>query len=286
MSRRDASVHVLRKIVLDLLLLSALIGCIFITNFLWEPFARGFFCGDESLMFPYKKDTVSSDVLRIVGLGLPMISIIICEWTLLRKEQDDEKCFGVRIPAWVRGAYCALASFGLGVCFMELTANVAKNTIGRPRPHFFNVCQPSVDCNSLEWRNRYIQSHEYHCTGDQKELFKDMRMSFLSGHSSWAAYTMVYLALYLEKRMVWRGTRVLRHTLQFSAIMLSWFTALSRVSDYKHHWSDVLAGYFMGLAGAIIMWTWGTDLIQKKEEHKPLSQHDITLTIQSNDTLS
>ncbi|KAG6454858.1 hypothetical protein O3G_MSEX008877 [Manduca sexta] len=223
------------------------------TNLLWEPFERGFFCGDESLMFPYKDDTVTVLMLRGFGLGLPIIAMLTCEWALLRKVRDDERCLGVRVPAWLRGFYCSLSSFAFGVCFTELAANIAKNTIGRPRPHFFNLCKPSIDCNLPEWRGRYIQSHEYTCTGDDIDKFGDMRKSFLSGHSSWAAFTMIYLALYLERRMVWKGTRVLRHTLQFGAVMLSWFTALSRVSDYKHHWSDVLAGYSLGLAFAVLV---------------------------------
>lgn len=47
---------------------------------------------------------------------------------------------------------------------------------------------------------------------------------------------MLYLALYLQRRMNWSGSRLLRPTLQIAAIMLSWYTGLTRVSDYKHHW--------------------------------------------------
>ncbi|KAI5642961.1 PAP2 superfamily domain-containing protein [Phthorimaea operculella] len=278
MSREDASVNILRKVVIDGLLLAGLVGTLHLTNNLpWTPFERGFFCGDETLMFPYRDDTVTVNMLRIFGLGLPILTFLICEWALLRKEKDDQRCFGIRIPAWVRGFYCVLASFGFGACFAELTTQIAKITIGRPRPHFFDLCQPSIDCSLPEWQHRYIQSHEYTCTGPNVEMIKDMRMSFLSGHSSWAAYTMVFLALYLEKRMIWRGTRALRHTLQFSAIMLSWYTALSRVSDYKHHWSDVLAGYYMGITVAILVWKWGTDLVQRRKDHDLLPQHDIHL---------
>ncbi|GBP27238.1 Putative phosphatidate phosphatase [Eumeta japonica] len=87
----------------------------------------------------------------------------------------------------------------------------------------------------------------------------------------------MFRSLYLEKRMVWRGTRVLRHTMQFGALMLSWFTALSRVSDYKHHWSDVLAGYFLGFTVAVLVWTWGTDLVEPRKKHSILPQHDVVL---------
>ncbi|CAG5030048.1 unnamed protein product [Parnassius apollo] len=274
MSREEATMFALRKIVVDAFLFCGLLFCIYATPYLWVPFERGFFCGDESLMFPYKDDTVSSTMLRVVGLGLPVLTFLICEWALLRKENEEQRYLNILIPVWLRGFYCALASFALGTCFVELTTNITKIVIGRPRPHFFDLCQPSVDCSLPVWRGRYIQPHEYTCTGSLQEMFTDMHMSFLSGHSSWSAYTMVYLALYLEKRMVWRGTRVLRHSLQFGAVMLSWFTALSRVSDYKHHWSDVLAGYSLGVTFAVLVWTWGTDIIQPKKKHSPLPQHD------------
>ncbi|GBP27236.1 Putative phosphatidate phosphatase [Eumeta japonica] len=195
MSRSEESLKILKKVVVDAFLFSLLGVGIYITTHLWQPFKRGFFCGDESLMFPYRDDTVPSDILQIVGVTLPSLTIIICEYILLRNHKDDKYCLGVRIPAWVRGAYCTLVSFCLGVIFMELTANVAKNTIGRPRPHFFELCRPSIDCSSAEWKGRYIQYNEYRCLGTQRDKFRDMRMSFLSGHSAWAAYTMLYLAV-------------------------------------------------------------------------------------------
>ncbi|KAG6438739.1 hypothetical protein O3G_MSEX000182 [Manduca sexta] len=75
MSKDDTSVHILRKLVVDGFLLGGLTACIFMTNLLWEPFERGFFCGDESLMFPYKDDTVTVLMLRGFGLGLPIIAV-------------------------------------------------------------------------------------------------------------------------------------------------------------------------------------------------------------------
>lgn len=277
MSRDEASMHILRKVVLDGLLICGLVVCMMGSRLFLDPFQRGFFCGDETLMFPYKDDTVTTPTLRLVGLLLPAVIFLVCEWALLRKEHDDQRCLGVRVPAWVRGFYCTLASFCLGYCFVELTTDIAKITIGRPRPHFLDVCQPSVDCASPEWQRRYIGSTEYTCTGPLTHRFRDMRMSFLSGHSSVSAYAMVYLALYLEKRMVWRTTRFLRHTLQFAALMLSWFTALSRVSDFKHHWSDVLAGYSLGLCVAVITWLWCTDVIVKKVKHSAVPQHVVPM---------
>jgi len=34
---------------------------------------------------------------------------------------------------------------------------------------------------------------------------------------------------------------------------MAWFTAMSRVSDYKHHWSDVLAGLTLGTIIALVV---------------------------------
>jgi hypothetical protein len=49
--------------------------CIVLSSWYMEPFQRGFFCGDESLMFPYKDDTVNVTTLRLVGILLPIFTV-------------------------------------------------------------------------------------------------------------------------------------------------------------------------------------------------------------------
>lgn len=54
------------------------------------------------------------------------------------------------------------------------------------------------------------------------------------------------LQFYLQSRFTWRGARLLRPLLQFTLLMMAFYTGLSRVSDHKHHPTDVLAGFVQG----------------------------------------
>jgi len=49
------------------------------------------------------------------------------------------------------------------------------------------------------------------------------------------------------------GSKLLRHFLQYACFMMAVGTALSRISDYKHHWSDVLVGSLQGALVAVLV---------------------------------
>ncbi|XP_073953294.1 putative phosphatidate phosphatase [Choristoneura fumiferana] len=273
---RDSK-FILRKIVMDFVILFCIGFCILVF-YLWGlPYQRGFFCDDDSLRHPYKDSTVTNIMLYVVGLGLPILTMCLTEWLRLRdyKSGRPREIFGKEIPAWVWEAYQVIGVFLFGVACQQLTTDIAKYTIGRLRPHFFDVCRPNVDCDAAVNKWRYIT--DFKCLGDNEKLLKEMRLSFPSGHSSFSAYTMLYFAFYIHKRFTWRGSKLLRHGLQFVLVMLAWYTVMTRVSDYKHHWSDVMAGFSVGLLYAVIVFTFVSNLRKTPRIRQPINHHDSEL---------
>ena len=58
---------------------------------------------------------------------------------------------------------------------------------------------------------------------------------------------MMFLVLYVDLRMVqFASLKLLKPFVEFALILLGVLCGLSRVSDYKHHWSDVFAGLVIG----------------------------------------
>lgn len=72
-------------------------------------------------------------------------------------------------------------------------------------------------------------------------------------YASTNPYPLCFSQLYLQARLQAEWARLLRPTLQFFLIAASVYTGLSRVSDYKHHWSDVLTGLLQGALMAILV---------------------------------
>nr|QFF91269.1 phospholipid phosphatase 1 isoform 1 [Potamotrygon motoro] len=236
-----------------------------ILSSLRSPFRRGFYCNDESIKYPYKEDTISYQLLGGTFIPLVLLVIIIGEicsvhWNQLRSDSFIGN-------SYLATVYKAVGTFLFGAAASQSLTDIAKYSIGRLRPHFLDVCQPiwaEFNCTT-----GYIT--KFTCQGD-KELANEARLSFFSGHSSFSMYCMMFLALYLQARMVGDWSRLLRPTLQFGLIATSVYVGLSRVSDYKHHWSDVLTGLIEGAIAAILVVLFVSDFFKKK--HRGILRKD------------
>ncbi|CAB0035165.1 unnamed protein product [Trichogramma brassicae] len=232
------------------------LGMIVLTFYLFgTPYERGFFCNDESLAHPMVDSTVTSPMLYVIGLFLPICTMLAFEYHHAKglPEKKPLVVLGKSIPYWMTMAYEKIGVFGFGAAVTVMTTDIAKYTIGRLRPHFLTICNPKINCSRPENQHRYITDYVCEADGVSPKVLKELRLSFPSGHSSFAAYTMIFLALYLQLRLTWPGSKLFRHFLQYICIMMAWYTAMTRVSNYKHHWSDVLAGLGIGTVIALIM---------------------------------
>lgn len=79
----------------------------------------------------------------------------------------------------------------------------------------------------------------------------DFRLSFPSGHASSSAYAAVFIVLYMQYAIRTASFQLSKVFVQFVFICLAVACSLSRISDYFHHWSDVLAGFLIGMFSAI-----------------------------------
>ncbi|KAK5622466.1 Phospholipid phosphatase 3 [Crenichthys baileyi] len=234
-----------------------------------QPYSRGFYCDDESIRYPAKKgDTISDGVLSAAGILITILSIIIGESYRIYFLNEGSKSF-VGNP-YIAALYKQIGVFIFGCAISQSFTDIAKVSVGRMRPHFIDVCKP--DFSTINCSLGYIT--EYTCHGTETKV-QEARKSFFSGHASFSMYTMLYLVFYLQSRFTWHGARLLRPLTQFTLIMMSFYTGLSRVSDHKHHPTDVLAGFIQGALVAYCIVFYVSDLFTPKGRRSTLSQTPV-----------
>lgn len=224
-----------------------------------RTFKRGFFCSDLSLRYPYQECTITVPMLLVMMLLLPMLFISVVEIMRL--------CRHFRMRQYLRNLWRAQATFSFGFIATYLTTELAKHVVGRLRPHFYSACQPRLHDGSscADAHNADIYVQHFYCSNRNLSSLqiRELHVSFPSAHSSLSFYSMCLLAFYVHNAWQGRGSvRVMRHILQFLLLMAAWYVSLSRVADYWHHWSDVLAGAVLGVIYASITAIYVGDLLR------------------------
>ncbi|XP_077306783.1 phospholipid phosphatase 3 isoform X2 [Lithobates pipiens] len=251
-------------IFLDLFCLVVACAPAVVTNCtsLIPTYQRGFFCSDGSIKHELKKSTIPVRLLLPVGLLVALVTIIVGEF--FRIYYLKERSYSFIQNPYVAALYKQVGCFIFGCAISQSFTDIAKVSIGRLRPHFLAVCNP--DITKINCSLGYIQ--DYTCTGPLNKVM-EARKSFFSGHASFSMYTMLYLVFYLQSRFTWRGARLLRPLLQFTLLMMAFYTGLSRVSDHKHHPSDVLAGFVQGALVAYCIVFFVSDLFKPSKKSCP-----------------
>ncbi|XP_037587144.1 phospholipid phosphatase 2-like [Cebus imitator] len=214
--------------VLCLLVASLPFAVLLLVN---TPYRQGFYCGDESIRYPYWPDTITHWLMAGVTITATVILVSVGEaylvhtdWLYSRSDFNN----------YVAAVYKVLGTFLFGVAVSQFLTDLAKYTIGRLRPNFLVVCD-------LEWSqvncSVYVQLERV-CRGNAADV-TEARLSFYSIHPSFGMYCVVFLELYVQAWLCWKWVR-------FFLVAFALYVGYTRVSDHKHHWSNVLAGLLQG----------------------------------------
>lgn len=222
-----------------------------IMNLVYRPYQRGIYCEDESIQYPVKDDTITHGLLAAVTISCTVIIISSGEAYLVYTKKIHSNS---EFNQYVAALYKVVGTFLFGAAVSQSLTDLAKYTIGRPRPNFMSVCAPKV-CKG------YVL--QINCTGNPRDV-TESRLSFYSGHSSFGMYCMLFLALYVQARLVAKWARLLRPTIQFFLVAFAVYVGYTRVSDYKHHWSDVLVGLLQGALIALLTVRYVSDFFKQR----------------------
>ncbi|XP_024135161.1 phospholipid phosphatase 2b [Oryzias melastigma] len=248
-TRRRKNLYVL----MDLLCVAVVALPSIILNILKKPHMREIFCNDESIKYPVKPDTITRGILAGVTITCSVLIISSGEAYLVYiKRVSSNSGFN----QYVAALYKVVGTFLFGAVASQSLTDIAKYTIGRPRPHFLAACAPKQCLGSMQVVN---------CTGDLRKV-TEARLSFYSGHSSFGMYCMLFLALYVQARLVAKWARLVRPTIQFFLVVFAVYVGYTRVSDYQHHWSDVLVGLLQGALVAVLNVVFVSDFFKKRPE--------------------
>lgn len=256
-----------------------LFGAAFLVVHNQEPFQRGFYCDDESLLHPYPGSQKFPATLAFIIWSIVFLLIVI-PVELFRNSQIKTKNLaagGVPLPWFVLDLYRVFGHFVQGGLATVLITEVAKVSIGRLRPHFLYLCNPDPSMCSdhkflgtdpkelIDVCRNYVDYGALNLTEPEFEKkMREARLSFMSGHTSTSFYAALFLILYFQARLdrcpPEKGTKecirtcmkAFRPLIQACLLGLALWISFSRVSDYFHHPLDVAVGAFVGILMAFV----------------------------------
>ncbi|KAL0820677.1 hypothetical protein ABMA28_006508 [Loxostege sticticalis] len=209
----------------------------------------GFTCNDPALSFPHSGDTFSISLVAAITVIVPFLIMWAVEAIHHREEEYSMKQNKLVTTAKTAGFIYRDYIYGAVVNLTVL--EVVKCVIGSPRPTFFDLCEPdkAKTCNGSE----YVSSYTCTSTRYSRYLVIDSTRSFPSAHASLSIYCGLFLAWYLQRRAFsWHNRSVLVVPLiQTVCLIYAAVCSLTRVTDHRHHWWDVLVGGTMGMLSVL-----------------------------------
>merc|ERR1712187_852633 len=130
-----------------------------------------------------------------------------------------------------------------------------KKTVGRPRPDFFGRCIGNSNLPPIASAIKWASPGYPLCTGSGY-VMEQAYMSFPSGHSSTAFAGLSMLTLFLISRFhLFKGSaNGMQYMLAFAPLVIAAWVAATRVIDYWHNPTDVIAGGVIGFTVTATVW--------------------------------
>lgn len=260
-------------------LILVLVACFLILTelgLLPQVVKRGFYCDDQSIKHEYRGDTITTVAILLSGLiPVPLIwlteALFYTPSISLSKTETESRFRGSWREAWYWSK-----KYGRGLITMLVIIGTIKIFLGELRPHFYTTCSPDVKCKGSE----YVST--YQCTNEAESLYfvRDASKSFPSGHSAMSVFEAIFLIWYLEKRVPRLRTLFTIPLVQMVLMCWAVFCSLSRITDNRHHWWDVLAGTVAGCIAAFMTCLFGChnfDTSKRKRKTSLYTDHDHKL---------
>ncbi|XP_028830397.1 phospholipid phosphatase-related protein type 2 isoform X2 [Denticeps clupeoides] len=215
---------------------------------------QGFFCFDKAFSKPYPgpEDNSKAPPVLVYSLvtAIPTVTILMGEliWFFTKSPATQEKtivsadcCY---FNPLLRRIVRFLGVYSFGLFTTTIFANAGQVVTGNPAPHFLSACRPNYTALGCHSPMQYITERRA-CTGNPY-IIASARKSFPSKDAALSLYSAVYTVMYVTLVFRMRGTRLIKPTLCLALLSLALMVGVVRVSEYRSHWSDVLAGYLTG----------------------------------------
>ena len=222
--------------IIEWLLTIALMGCAVMLEIAVEPHDNRAVFENFNERYPYSGETIGVIILFFFVIILPCAILGLV--SIFYPKRFD-----------LGFAYMSLAQV-LGVTLM--ITEVLKIAVARPRPNYFSYCQYDQE------RKECLGPHRYR---------KDAKVSFPSGHASNSFASATWLALLVD-RLNPVSQELWWILLKFLPIAIAIFISATRITDYMHHVSDVVAGAILGVGiAAIVFKTQAARIVPPKKTH-------------------
>ncbi|XP_041723291.1 phospholipid phosphatase-related protein type 5 isoform X3 [Coregonus clupeaformis] len=218
---------------------------------------QGFFCFDKTFSKPYPgpEDDSKAPPVLVYSLvtAIPTVTILIGEVTtfFVKAEGAQEKTIVTADCCYfnplLRRIVRFLGVYSFGLFATTIFANAGQVVTGNQTPHFLSACRPNYTVLGCQSPMQYITERRA-CTGNPY-LVASARKSFPSKDAALSIYSAVYTVMYVTLMFRTKGTRLTKPTLCLTLLSLAVLVGVVRVTEYRNHWADVLAGYLTG--GAI-----------------------------------